>query len=160
MSRERAYAILAALLILLLALAYFLFHGLSLTTLPALGGSHTKAGQDAPPPPPSEQVVAQLQASKGFTALVSYTDKGFEPSHITVKKGETIRFVNNAPDALLWVGSTGTPYPGKSACGASRLDTCKALKSGEFWEFTFDAAGSWNYQNNTKTADGGVIVVE
>jgi plastocyanin len=145
--------------IIVLVLCLFLFgNGTSLrTTAPATpaGGVHTQ--------PPSPEVMAYLAASKGFQYLVSYTGRGFEPATLTVKKGETVRFTNNSSEGL-WVaatGSSGAVYPAGTGneCGQSAFDSCKVLKSGEFWEFTFTTAGTWGYKNNSDTKMTGTITV-
>lgn len=106
---------------------------------------------------------AILAASDGFQYLVSYTDGGFEPPTLSVKRGETVRFTNNSQSDL-WVASIamqgGTVYPGQSDCGASAFGTCAALKPQEFWEFTFDAVGTWSYKNNSDAAKTGTITVK
>jgi plastocyanin len=101
-----------------------------------------------------------LAKSKGFAALVSYTDNGFEPAAVTINAGEAVRFINNSSGELLWVASTSTTaaYPGTSECGGSSFDTCKALKKGEFWEFTFDEAGTWHYRNNSDISKTGTVL--
>jgi plastocyanin len=115
-------------------------------------------------PPLTPEMQAVLAKSHGFQALVSYTDRGFEPSTITIKKGETVRFTNNSSGDLLWVASTGTMsgkvYPADSAaCGQSAFDVCQSLKPHEFWEFTFTAAGTWSYQNNLDPSQTGIVRV-
>lgn len=105
-----------------------------------------------------------------FRALVSATDDGFSPAEVTIKKGETVRFVNNQSAAALWVASalhpTHTVYPnsGIAKCGTPAqegiFDTCRGLKAGEFWEFTFENTGSWGYHNHLNTRHVGKIIVE
>lgn len=130
-----------------------------------LGASHATppASQEVfVPGPPSLEVQAMLEKSKGFQALVSYTDAGFEPLVVSIKKGETIRFVNNSSEDL-WVASTsveGNLYPGESDCGTSMLDTCKPLAARAFWEFTFDQTGTWGYMNNLHKDRTGVVTVK
>ncbi len=103
-----------------------------------------------------------------FHALVTYAGNGFEPATVTVRKGETVRFVNQAASGM-WVGSdnhpTHTQYDGTSTkehCtegAAPTFDTCRALEAGEFWEFTFDRVGEWGYHNHVRARDTGTIVV-
>lgn len=114
-----------------------------------------------PIPPYTEEIAAQLATSKGFQLLVSYTDNGFEPATGTIKKGETVRFTNNSSGDL-WLAASGEKlYPSVvNGCGSSALDTCKALKPQEFWEFTFAAAGTWGYHNNSDTGKVGTIRVQ
>jgi len=137
---------------------------LSATTTPADSTAPATAADPAAQTPLgiSPEAAAALAKSRGFQYLVSYTDRGFEPSTLSVKKGETVRFTNNSEEEL-WVAGTGgggaLAYPGQSDCGASALDTCVSLKRGDFWEFTFDAVGTWNYKNNSNTAKTGSVTV-
>jgi plastocyanin len=113
-------------------------------------------------PPFTPAVQAQLQKSKGFAVLISYTDQGFTPAQASIKKGQGVRFTNNSHGEL-WVAAQGSAdhpiYPGTGDCGASPLDSCIALKPGEFWEFTFDRSGTWTFVNNLdKTKSGSVSV--
>lgn len=114
-------------------------------------------------PPLTPEIQAVLAKSHGFQALVSYTDRGFEPNTVTIKKGDTIRFTNNSREDL-WVAATGGAgalYPNiTNGCGSSALDTCRVLKPLEFWEFTFDTAGTWSYQNNRDTTVTGHVRVQ
>ena len=128
-------------------------------TPPASSRSNVAYVPPAPPPMAAYTVDAQ---SKGFYALVSYTDRGFEPATLAVHTGDRVRFTNNTSREM-WVaaaGSAATPiYPGVGACDASPLDTCGVLKPGEFWEFTFDAAGTWQYADNRNKANEGTVNV-
>jgi len=115
-------------------------------------------------PPFTDEVKSILASSPGFHTLVSYTDNGFEPTGVTLEKGQTIRFTNNSTEDL-WVAATpdsGTHYPQGtlSICGQSALDSCGGIARGEFWEFTFNAAGSWSYQNNGNPTNAGVVLVK
>lgn len=116
------------------------------------------------PPPFTGEISMALETSKGFQVLVSYTDRGFEPSTALVKKGETVRFTNNSSDDL-WVSAIGAtsgkiyPSGGGDECGQSAFDSCRTIGRGEFWEFTFDLSGAWSYQNNADTDQVGVVVV-
>jgi len=100
-----------------------------------------------------------------FAALVTYTDSGFEPAVVTIKKGETVRFVDQSTNGM-WVGSAKHPthaeYPQKSDtdCLGSSFDTCRVLLPGEFWEFTFDEVGTWKYHNHVYPSHTGTVVVE
>ena len=107
-----------------------------------------------------DEVVAN---SKGFAQFVSYTDNGFEPADVTIKRGEAIRFTNNSTHAM-WVmssGGDGGVYPAAdNDCGQSAFDTCTAFPPNEIWEFTFDVPGTWVYRNNANKSDVGVIRVK
>ena len=118
--------------------------------------------QEIPQPEYTPGIAAALEKSTGFQHLVSYTGEAFEPNNLAIKKGETVRFVNNSLD-LLWVASTGDGghvYPGQSPdCGQSDFDSCVLVRSGTFWEFTFDISGTWTYKNNANVSRAGAITV-
>jgi plastocyanin len=117
----------------------------------------------APIPEFTEAVVEKLAASKGFQALISYSDSGFEPNRAEVAKGETVRFTNNSSQDL-WVVSVGEgtgKYPRtKEACGESDLDSCVALAPRDFWEFTFAKAGEWDIINKSDPTKVGKVLVK
>ncbi|MEK7505844.1 MAG: hypothetical protein AAB597_03040 [Patescibacteria group bacterium] len=100
-----------------------------------------------------------------FHALVSFTKDGFVPKETTIKKGETVRFVNNS-DTDSWPASAIHPthsiYPQKSSkdCLGSSFDACRGLKPGEFWEFTFDSVGTWRFHDHLSASKTGSIVVK
>ncbi len=102
---------------------------------------------------------AVLEQSEGFQALVSYTERGFEPRTLSIEAGDTVRFTNNSIRDL-WVASSGTPYPGGGeACGQSAFDSCVALAPLEFWEFTFAEEGEWQYVDNLHKEFSGTVQV-
>lgn len=89
------------------------------------------------------------------TAQVSYTDQGFQPSSITIKQGQTVRFTNQS-SGQMWVASnphpTHTDYPG--------FDEKTAVPNGQFYEFNFTKIGTWGYHNHFKPSAKGEIVVQ
>lgn len=113
-----------------------------------------------PDPRPEDMISAQEGHS--FAVFVSYKDKGFEPTEVVIRIGETVRFTNNSTHDL-WLAARGASgskiYPGRSDCGASALDSCKPLKPGDYWQFTFTESGSWFLQNNVDTAATATVMV-
>ena len=118
---------------------------------------------EAPIPAFSTTTKEKLAAHKGFQALVSYTDNGFEPGLTTLKQGETVRFTNNSSEPL-WVAAdvfAGAIYPRTmQTCGSSDLDSCAPIQPMDFWEFTFDAAGEWELVNNLEKTKSASVKVE
>ena len=104
-----------------------------------------------------------MEKSRGFEALISYTERGFEPTKVTLKKGQSVRFANNSGEEL-WIAAASTagspPYPGMSDCGGSTLDSCKTLQPLEFWEFTFSQSGTWHFRNNLNKERVGSVTIE
>lgn len=140
------------------------------------GGVMQQAGEDtektlaiqiregtAPMPAFSSSTQMKLEKSDGFQHLVSYTDGGFEPAHLTMKRGEVVRFTNNSSNDL-WIAPDGSNvqiYPKSgSACGSSALDSCEPFTPQDFWEFSFDVAGAWHVVNNLDKAKGASVTVE
>ncbi len=117
-----------------------------------------------PPPPPRTKHMDEVVAnSKGFSVFISYTDNGFEPANVEIKRGETVRFTNNSSHNM-WImssGGDGGVYPASGdACGQTAFDTCVAFPKHEIWEFTFDVPGTWVYRNNVNKEDVGIIIVQ
>ena len=106
-----------------------------------------------------------LSATVSSPVAVTYTESGFSPASITVKKGQVVLFLNNADAQEVWVASAIHPthgvYPQKSAsdCLGSSFDACKGIKIGESWEFTFTQVGSWNYHDHLHTSKFGKVIV-
>lgn len=85
---------------------------------------------------------------------VTYTNNGFVPSRITVKKGTTVSFVNDSAKNM-WVASDVHPthqlLPG--------FDQLKSVARGGKYDYTFAKIGTWKYHNHQFPADGGYVVV-
>lgn len=145
----------------IIAVVCAVLYGLSIMYTGSLTGGTATTTDSMEPPPYTEEIDAQLKASKGFSLLVSYTDGGFEPQTAEIEKGETVRFTNNSSHDM-WVaasGEMGSVYPGPGTCGQSAFDICKAIGRGMFYEFTFDEAGIWGYHDNSEPIKTGKVVV-
>jgi plastocyanin len=118
----------------------------------------------APIPPFTDEIKARVENSNGFSALVSYTQLGFEPREVNIKKGDTIRFTNNSGEDL-WVAATGEsgrvyPYSDRAdGCGSSDFDSCKPFGPQDFWEFTFAESGIWSFVNRADGTKSGEVMV-
>ena len=86
---------------------------------------------------------------------VFYMDKGFSPSSLEIKVGETVQFVNNSSGGM-WVASG--PHPDHTAY--PEFDPKRNIPSGEIYEFTFTKIGEWKYHNHTKAGMYGAIIVK
>lgn len=110
-------------------------------------------------------------APQAKTVTVTYTDAGFSPKSVNIAVGDTVRFVNNSGTAM-WVGvdehPTHTSYDGTTtrdhcADGVNTngsFDQCARSEAGASWSYTFTKAGSFDYHNHTRAADGGTIIVQ
>ena len=87
--------------------------------------------------------------------IIIYTSSGFSPNILTIKKGESLTFVNESNRGL-WVASAVHPthevYP--------EFDNRKSVPNGEKYTFKFDQVGQWKYHNHVSPADIGTIMVE
>jgi plastocyanin len=119
------------------------------TTPPVTTGSPT------PSPTPNQ--------TPATSHTVEYTDQGFNPSTITIKKGETVTWVNHGSDDM-WVASNPHPihngYPESGGCINSVFDACAGFGSGKSYSFTFTTVGKWGYHNHLSPADHGTVVVQ
>ena len=111
---------------------------------------------------PSEDQQAEVQ----YDALVSFTEDGYSPSEVTIKKGQTVRFANTATtDIETWPASAVHPthslYPvtSDSDCLGSSFDACQGLKPGGSWQFTFSEVGEWRFHAHLHPSKFGVVNV-
>ena len=105
-----------------------------------------------------EEMINREQKSVGAEVpkhIVNYTDKGFSPSSLEIKLGETVQFANNSSGGM-WVASG--PHPSHTAY--PEFDPKRNIPSGEIYEFTFTKIGEWKYHNHTKAGMYGTIIVK
>jgi plastocyanin len=110
----------------------------------------------------SQQPANNQSANQNQPDLVTYSDSGFSPKVLTVKKGDTVTFKNTASDSMR-VSSNPHPihngYPTTGGCVSSTFDSCANIPAGQAWTFKFDILGSWGYHNHLNPSEGGTIVV-
>ena len=87
--------------------------------------------------------------------MVTYTDDGFSPTILRVKKGDTVTFKNMSTTGL-WVASN--PHPEHTSLLG--FDSDRTLINGETYMYTFTQIGSWSYHNHLNSRFQGTIVVE
>lgn len=97
-------------------------------------------------------------------ATISYTDDGFVPTEVTIKKGEAVRWTNDS-SKVMWPASgvhpTHSLYPEKSDsdCLGSTFDACEQLPPGMTWEFTFHEVGNWRFHDHITPSKIGIVHV-
>lgn len=102
--------------------------------------------------------------SDPYDVEIIFTDEGYRPREITIKKGDRVRFSNDSGNEH-WPASgvhpTHSLYPEKDQndCLGSSFDACRALKKGEFWDFTFNREGQWRYHDHLRAYNTGTITV-
>ena len=86
--------------------------------------------------------------------VITYSDTGFAPQTVTVKKGATVTFINESSQSM-WVASALHPthqlLPG--------FDQLKSVSRGGSYEYTFDKVGTWKYHNHMAASDTGSVTV-
>lgn len=112
---------------------------------------------------PETSVVAT-----GQTVTVAFTDAGYAPASVTIKKGDYVMFKNES-SLETWPATamhpTHTVYPGSDIqkCGTAEagkiFDACRGLKNGETWSFQFNNVGKWNYHDHINLGKYGSIEV-
>lgn len=126
----------------------------------------TSSPQATPLVSPESTVSPSPVASKN---IITYTDEGYTPNLITIKKGETVVWKNESTDSM-WTASAVHPthraYPGTdiSACETQTLmpmfDACEKIVPGQSWSFTFNNVGTWGYHNHKEASHAGKVVVQ
>ena len=113
-------------------------------------------------PSTSVSPLVSVGISVPKTVVISYTDSGFSPANVTIKKGDTIKYVNNSSKEM-WPASAMHPshnaYPETGGCIGSKFDACARIKTGATYSFTFNQVGSWGYHDHISPNFFGKITV-
>lgn len=108
--------------------------------------------QDEPANPREERSSGEIEAA----AEISYTAEGFKPvSAGPVKPGSAVRFVNDS-NREVWIkaGENRDNYE------LEKLDTGAPIGPGAEYIYTFNKAGTWQYQNELDQSQTGQVKVE
>lgn len=99
--------------------------------------------------------ATQIQdTDQRVAATISYTDKGFEPSTLTVKTGDTVRIQNNSTMSLSF---NSDDHPAHTKY--SELNVGDVPQGGSE-TFTVTTKGTWGFHNHDNASDTGTITVE
>lgn len=106
-------------------------------------------------PPAPEGTGAGMEKGGVITKVtVTYTDSGYTPATVTVKKGTTVTWVNQSSGGM-WTASAVHPthqlLPG--------FDQLKSVAKGGTYDYTFTKVGTWKYHNHVNASDTGTVVV-
>ncbi|MEO8637679.1 MAG: hypothetical protein ABI430_02130 [Candidatus Taylorbacteria bacterium] len=109
-----------------------------------------------PTPTPNPTVSTNPGTSTVAKVIVIYTNSGFSPKTVTVKKGSTVEFVNQS-DGGMSVASDPHPthviYP--------EFDQYKTSARGlKVFDFVFDKVGTWGYHNHMQASNTGTVIVQ
>lgn len=110
----------------------------------------------------------KITRSNAQTLVVKISIDAFTPADLSIHKGDTIRFLNSdvAPH---WPASKNYPTHAQYEVGdvdkcdvapaGVLFDSCKGLFPGEYFDFTFEEVGTWNYFDNIGSSQTGSITV-
>jgi plastocyanin len=103
----------------------------------------------------SAQGTLPVSISMGEMAMdmptITYTNDGFEPATLEVKRGAMVHFVNES-DTQMWVASDSHP-------AHDVLPTFDQFKPGDLYMYIFEEAGEWEYHDHLNAAFTGIITV-
>lgn len=127
---------------------------------------YRRAPQQPQQPAPAPQAASQ---EKTAGQEIIYTNAGFSPASISVKKGAVVVFKNQSSGSM-WPASAMHPshrvYGGTSldehcpdAAGAA-FDACMGVPPGANWIFRFEKIGTWKYHDHLNPRAFGEVVVE
>jgi plastocyanin len=108
--------------------------------------SPTETPSQSPSPTPTPTSTAPVE--------IVYTDNGYSPAEVTIKKGQTVTFKNSSTKTM-WPASA--PHPTHTDYAA--FDPKKAIAMGESWSFTFDQVGAWAFHDHLNSTKFGKITV-
>lgn len=120
---------------------------------------------ETPPVPVSTETPSPAATTPvAKTVTVTFSDAGYSPSGVTIKKGDSVMFKNGSATET-WPASAMHPthavYPTTGGCIGSTFDACRGLAAGESWSFQFNEVGKWNYHDHLNpTKFGSVTVTE
>jgi len=102
-----------------------------------------------------EEVTAPVTEVQGEPAVtIVRTSSGYEPSEVTIKKGDIILWKNES-DEFHWPASD--LHPTHSIY--SEFDPLRPLAVGEDWKFQFNNVGVWNFHDHIRANKVGTITV-
>jgi plastocyanin len=89
------------------------------------------------------------------TFTITYTDKGFQPSFLSVRAGDVVKFRNQSPIGM-WVASN--PHP--THTDYIEFDAGNSVNANGEYSFTFNRVGVWGFHNHLNPNHQAVISVD
>ncbi len=114
--------------------------------------------------------VPEMVVGSGITAVVTYTDSGFDPQELgPIAPGDKVIFRNESsrpiwpatamhPTHAVYDGTTLNEHCAEGA--APSFDSCRGIEPGGEWSFIFERVGNWQYHDHLKLGYYGTIVVK
>ncbi len=85
--------------------------------------------------------------------VVTYTNTGFAPQRITVKKGTFVAFINDSTVMMQVAGGAHEDHD-------RAFEQPQAVGKGGSFEYEFSTVGTFTYHNHDNAAHTGTVVVE
>lgn len=149
MKKNLTAAILGIVIIAVIAILYFSLNtqpnNTETTTLP-LNDEDSEVSESATPDLQEEPIVEEVQPKE---YVVEMLDFEFSPQDITIKKGDTVKWVNKGKG----------PHYVMTSSGLKILDS-KTIKSGESFSYTFQEIGKHKYFSPIYQRMFGTVTVE
>jgi len=115
------------------------------------------------------QATVRESSQSSQTYEIIYANSGYQPQNLTIKAGDTVKFVNQS-SSTVWTASgvhpTHAVYSGTTLqehCptdSSVAFDECGSSQPGESWSFTFEKQGTWPYHNHSSAGHTGKIIVQ
>jgi plastocyanin len=143
-------------------------HGAALGLIVASAGSLAAAAQDLSGSPEASPAASPVASPVAAATVKMTTQLRFEPAEVTIKRGETITWVNASP-----IPHTTTGDPDKNPVKTTRPELAQVPPGAEGWDsgllnegqsfsHTFTVAGEYKYFCIPHVLSGmlGTVVVE
>ncbi len=145
---NKNYAIIVAVLVLIIIGSFFYVGSR------AQNAAQNQAGDNSTGTVFSTNVATSTTTTKS-QMTVTYNGKSFSPSTITIRKGDTVTFVNQSTGKMNVASDphpTHTDYP--------EFDQTKSSQIGsKTYTFTFQKVGTWGYHNHDNPSAKGKVIV-
>jgi plastocyanin len=151
MDKKATIGIIAAICIILLgAWAYMMAQPATerAAQTPAVDSNQTTAETSAP-----AEEGTQPTAETSSAATITYTDDGFTPSTLTVKKNSVITVTNKSSKNVMFSSADHPTHQEQPELNM------KTLKPGESGTITITKAGIWGYHDHIDETMTGTITV-
>jgi len=100
-------------------------------------------------------MVSETTGAVGTPAVtIVRTDTGYEPSEVTIKKGDIVMWKNESSD-YHWPASDLHPTHGIYP----EFDPLKPIAPGADWSFKFDKVGVWKFHDHIRANKVGTVTV-
>lgn len=117
----------------------------------------TKTGT-TPAPSNTEEPAAtninQAETSSAPAVTITYTDKGFEPSNLSIKSGDTVKVINNSSNSLQF---SSDPHPVHTSNSELNEET---ISAGSSLTFKVTKTGTFGFHDHLDSTKTGKITIE